>query len=184
MAINETADAIVVGATSEDAPGAAGAGAVYVFKLVGGVWTRDYDGDDDDAEGRIQPTGLDVGDSFGCAVDISGDRIIVGARGDDTEAADAGAAYVYEYDSEGVEWDPSATLYDETYSAPEIGWDVPSPSRAILPSWERSAMTTPGRTTRARRLSSTWRTQPPNASNRTDSMNSAAVLRRKGVRNR
>ena len=64
VAINETADAIVVGAPSESAGGTTWAGAAYVFKLVDGLWTRDYDGDEDDAEGRIQPAGLDFARQF------------------------------------------------------------------------------------------------------------------------
>ncbi|NQV07134.1 hypothetical protein HQ535_11315 [bacterium] len=49
------------------------------------------------------PHGTDVeSDGFGDAIDLSGDRLIVGATGEDTEGANAGAAYLYE--RSGTDW--------------------------------------------------------------------------------
>jgi hypothetical protein len=78
-------DYAVVGAYSEDT-GGADAGAVYVFKRTGTTWTE---------EAKIQASDKESADSFGSWVSISGDYIVVGAYGEDTGAAGAGAAYVF-----------------------------------------------------------------------------------------
>ena len=78
---------IVVGATAWDFIGDDNAGAAYIFTRNGTGWT--------------QQTELNGGSAynFGIAVDISGDTIIIGARGADVESTPrAGAAYVYRLD--------------------------------------------------------------------------------------
>ena len=113
VAIDDTGNTIVVGAPSEEASGAYYAGAVYVFKFIDGEWTRDYDGDDDKSEGRIQPTSLTQNDAFGSAVDVSGGRIIVGARGSDPYGTKPGALYLFDYDAPNTAWVP-ATFANQT----------------------------------------------------------------------
>ena len=75
---------IVGGAHSEDERGA-NAGAAYVFERCGeGCWTE--------TAKLLADDGTDQ-DAFGTSVAISGERIVVGAPGDDD---DRGAAYVFE----------------------------------------------------------------------------------------
>ena len=76
------------------------AGAVYVFDRVGGSWTE--------SETLYAPD-ADAGDWFGDAVSLRGDRLAVGAPGDDTRASDAGALYVFLRSS--GSWSLSAELY-------------------------------------------------------------------------
>ena len=75
---------VIVGAPNVDTPGD-DAGAVYV-----------YDADLGAALARLVPTDLGPGAVFGGAVSASGDLIAVSAEGDDTNGAEAGAAYVFD----------------------------------------------------------------------------------------
>lgn len=93
---------VVVGAILDDTL-ASNAGSVYVYDLAGGtptvpVLTLNH------------PT---AGDRFGYSVAISGTRIIVGARSNDTGATDAGSAYVYDLAS-GTPETPVAVLLNPT----------------------------------------------------------------------
>jgi hypothetical protein len=83
IAINESADALVLGVRSKDG----GRGAAYLFTRAVSSW----------AEGR-KLTGAQAatGDSFGTAVAISGETILCGASGVDRLADDAGAASYFE----------------------------------------------------------------------------------------
>ncbi|MES2707915.1 MAG: leucine-rich repeat protein, partial [Verrucomicrobiota bacterium] len=76
----------------------AGAGAVYVFVKNDGHWTQ---------QAYLKASNTGAGDNFGQSVGISGDRLIVGASGEDSSAAgingdqtdnkatDSGAAYIF-----------------------------------------------------------------------------------------
>ena len=75
---------VVVGALSDDT-GAQDAGAAYVFDATTGVLLRTL--------ANPMPA---AGDSFGSSVAVSGSMVVVGTPGDDTGAADAGAAYVFD----------------------------------------------------------------------------------------
>lgn len=102
-------DTLVVGAVGEDSNAtsvngnqtnnsASGAGAAYVFIRNGTTWTQ---------QAYLKPPNSGAGDGFGTAVAISGNTIVVGATGEDSNAtgvngnqtnntaADAGAAYVF-----------------------------------------------------------------------------------------
>jgi hypothetical protein len=78
-------DTIVAGAPQ----GVAGRGA-YAFTRSGTTWSQ---------QAKIQPDDLDAqpgfGDGFGSAVDLEGDRIVVGAPEDQEGAPWSGAAYFY-----------------------------------------------------------------------------------------
>ena len=79
---------LIVGAPFADIDGVSGQGAVYVFELVGGLWTQ--------AQKLTASDGVEF-DQFGCSVAISGDRLVVGAE----EApigtnSSQGAAYIFE----------------------------------------------------------------------------------------
>jgi len=77
----------VIGANSDDT-GATDAGSAYVYDLISGTPT---------VPARVlnNPSPA-VGDNFGVAVAIWGTRVVVGANLDDTGAANAGSAYVYD----------------------------------------------------------------------------------------
>jgi hypothetical protein len=80
-------DVIAVGANHADLPGNSEAGAVYVFLRTGTVWAQTQ---------RLSPS-LDVllGDHFGDSLAMSGNKVIIGASGDDTPQTSAGAVYVF-----------------------------------------------------------------------------------------
>jgi len=87
VSINSTGDRIVVGAYLEDT-GSPSAGSAYVYSRSGTTWTL---------EQEINNPSPVINDYFGSAVSINstGDRIVVGASGEDTGAGDAGSVYVY-----------------------------------------------------------------------------------------
>jgi hypothetical protein len=92
----------IAGSQLDDANGT-DSGSAYIFELVGGVWTQVT---------KLLPSGLDAvyeGDYFGGTVDIDGACAIVGASGDDDQAANAGAAYIYRRDAAG-HWNQEAKL--------------------------------------------------------------------------
>gem|GEM_PF-5241852 len=68
-------------------------GAVYIYKSNNGLWVE-----------QQKLTASDIGqdDDFGSSVKLSGNKMIVGAWGDDDMASGAGAAYLFEYD--GSDW--------------------------------------------------------------------------------
>ncbi len=92
-------DTIAAGAHGEDSSGAGvngsaqgdngapDSGAVYVFARSGIVWSQ---------QAYVKASNTKAGDYFSHgAVSISGDTMAVGARSEDTGAADSGAAYVF-----------------------------------------------------------------------------------------
>ena len=81
----------VVGATSDD-DGGTDTGSAYVYEYNGSAWIE---------TAKLTASDGAAGDAFG-TVDISGNRIAVGALGDDDGGTDAGSAYVYEYN--GTAW--------------------------------------------------------------------------------
>ncbi len=102
-------DTVVVGANGEDsnATGVGGeqgdnsapnAGAAYVFVRSGGLWSQ---------QAYLKASNTGAGDLFGWSVAVSGDTLVVGAYGEDSNgtgvggeqgnnlASDAGAAYIF-----------------------------------------------------------------------------------------
>ena len=130
-------DLIAVGAFSEDSSatgvngnqadnGALHSGAAYVFTRNGTVWSQ---------EAYLKASNTDAGDSFGWSVDISGDRVVVGASqewsnatGVDGDQSDnsqhwAGAAYLFERSL--GNWSQIAYLKaSNTEQNDQFGWDV------------------------------------------------------------
>ena len=115
-------DTLVVGTRSEDsnATGINGdqsdnsavqAGAAYVFTRSGAVWSQ---------QAYLKASNTDTNDRFGFSVAISGDTLVVGADGEDSNATgingdqsnnsagDAGAAYVFTRN--GTKWSQQAYL--------------------------------------------------------------------------
>lgn len=135
--VSAEGDSIVVGAFSEDSSatgvngnqadnGALHSGAAYVFTRSGTVWSQ---------QAYLKASNSEGGDSFGWSVDISGDRIVVGASQESSQATGvdgnqsdnsqhwAGAAYVFDR-SLGL-WGQTAYLKaSNTEDGDQFGWDV------------------------------------------------------------
>ena len=90
-------DRIVVGASGDDDNGS-GSGSAYVFEPDGaGGWSQTKLLASDGAGSGD----FDIGDRFGSSVAIAGDRVVVGAFGDNDNGRDSGSAYVFEADGAG-----------------------------------------------------------------------------------
>ena len=83
-------ESIIVGANHADLPGNSEAGSAYFYRRSGTVWTQ------------IQklipvqgPNGVILGDHFGDSAAMSGNKIAIGASGDDNPFTSAGAVYVF-----------------------------------------------------------------------------------------
>jgi hypothetical protein len=86
-AVAVSGDVAVVGAPSADLPGAANAGAAYVFVRSGAAWTFAQ---------KITASDAEVSDGFGSSLSLAGDELLIGSpRGDDVVVADAGAVYAF-----------------------------------------------------------------------------------------
>jgi hypothetical protein len=83
-------ETIVVGANHADLPGNSEAGSGYLFRRTGTVWAQTQ---------KFIPvqgtSGVILGDHLGESAAMSGDKIILGAPGDDTPFTAAGAVYVF-----------------------------------------------------------------------------------------
>ena len=90
-------DVAVVGAPGHDTPADLGTGGAWVFRF-----------NDNDSrwieEQELLASASESGDSFGDAIAFSGDTIVIGAYGDDDGpfGFNAGSAYVFRYNSEGL----------------------------------------------------------------------------------
>jgi hypothetical protein len=85
-------DTAVVGAHLNDDAGSS-SGSAYVFTRSGTTWTQ---------QAKLVAPDAATLDRFGFAVDIDGDTVVVGARDDDDNGTESGAAYVF--DRTGTTW--------------------------------------------------------------------------------
>ena len=81
------------------APEAGGTGAASVFRNEGEEWFEDD---------QLFASDAAADDEFGCAVGLSGEFIVVGAKGNDGGGDGAGAGYIFQHDGEG--WAEQAKL--------------------------------------------------------------------------
>lgn len=91
--------ALADGLLAVGAPGAAPAGAVYLYRVLDGAWQFE--------QTIVNPTPAE-GDRFGDSVTVDATRLVVGDPFDDAGSVDRGAAYAY--DNTGRNWQLSATL--------------------------------------------------------------------------
>lgn len=115
MAVAMSGSTIAVGAPGPAAAGPVG-GAVYTFEETAPgtwVWTSTH----------TDPSAVAY-DDFGDAValDAAGERLFVGAHGDDVGGNDAGRVEIFE-DLGGV-WTPTATLMPPAYAADHFGKEI------------------------------------------------------------
>jgi hypothetical protein len=94
-------DTLVVGAYG-DGPQVPFSGAAYVYRRSGEGWRP---------QSKLRPGRTTSLDEFGRAVSVSGNVVVVGARGDAERGPRAGAAYVFE--NEGAGWKQTAKLLPE-----------------------------------------------------------------------
>lgn len=95
-------DTIVVGASGRSSDNqTVGAGASYVFRRnEGKIWTE---------EAILLPSNVQAGQDFGISVDVSGERVVVGAPRDNSGGSNAGAAFVFHRENQTV-WRQAAKL--------------------------------------------------------------------------
>lgn len=119
-------DVIVVGALKGVQAQTIG-GAAYVFRRSGSTWTQ---------EAKLVALDPAYHDYFGRAVSVSGDTVIVGAKGDDEKGTDAGAAYLFERDTLGA-WQQVKKLMPSSLTpGDEFGYAVGiDMRRAIAGAW-------------------------------------------------
>lgn len=88
FAVGLDGDTAVFGAYSASTPAGGGAGAAYVFTRTGTAWNQ---------QAKLIASDGMAGDSFGDAIAVSGDTVIVGVPGSDVPSGytQAGAAYVF-----------------------------------------------------------------------------------------
>ncbi|MBP46992.1 MAG: hypothetical protein CMH53_03555, partial [Myxococcales bacterium] len=118
---------VVVGAYGDDDKGAS-LGSAYVYeRQANGTWTQ--------ATKLVAKNGA-AGDDFGRSVAISGDRIVVGAYGDDDKGSNSGSAYVYERQKDGT-WSQVSKLVAKDGAANDrFGASVSiSSDRALVGTW-------------------------------------------------
>jgi len=89
---------VLVGAWRDD-HGAVDSGSAYLFERDGDGWLL---------TAKLAPGIPSAGDFFGYAVALDGELALIGARGDDGQGNDAGAAYLYERD--GGAWSSGTKL--------------------------------------------------------------------------
>jgi hypothetical protein len=110
-------DRLLVGAKVGDAANADDTGAAYLFERdAQGAWSE---------VAKLAANDPDVGDEFGHAVALDGDRAVVGAIGGSRAGIDdTGAAYVFELDPQGA-WGQIAKLTaDDTLADERFGFAV------------------------------------------------------------
>ncbi|MGA9278338.1 FG-GAP repeat protein [Ilumatobacter sp.] len=113
VSVAVSGDTIVVGAVFDDDKGAL-SGSAYVFQS---------DGAGGYAETKLTASDATPGDLFGSSVAVSGDTIVVGARGDDDNVSESGSAYVYEPDGVGGYTETKLTATDAAAND-YFGWSV------------------------------------------------------------
>lgn len=86
IAVHRADDTVVIGTESSSGVGGT-AGSAYVYDHGSGTWSFQQ---------KLEPSDLVPGDRFGASVAVDGQRIVVGAPGDDTMAPEAGSWYLFE----------------------------------------------------------------------------------------
>lgn len=120
---------LIAGRPAFDVAGVFNVGAAYVYERANGTWTL--------ADKLLASDGFQL-DNFGCAVDVRGNRALVGARYDDDRGTSSGAAYVFE--RIGGVWTERAKLVASDGAAGDLaGWSVAlGDDVAVVGAWGRS----------------------------------------------
>ena len=106
-------NAVVIGAQGDDDNGD-GSSAAYVFTRSEAGWIQ---------QNKLTAEDGAAGDQFGGSVALSGDMALIGARRDDDNGDDSGAAYVFT--RSGSDWSQQAKLTAPDGAADDVfGWSV------------------------------------------------------------
>ena len=147
-AISLAGDLLCVGAPGRD-DGAVNAGAVYVYRLVSGIWTL---------EAKLLAANPAAGDRFGRAVHHEADTIVVGTPLADHPANDAGAVELFQLVS--GNWEQQAVLFDPAGAARDhFGTSVrlEAPVLAVgVPDRDRGAVRNVGTVELFREIAGNW----------------------------
>jgi len=112
-AVAISGDYAISGAAGDDDSGFS-SGSAYMYHRNGVTWTQ---------TAKITASDAISGDLFGGSVAIDGDRIAIGARGDDNGFANSGSVYVYE--RVGSAWSGETKLIaSDEEGDDELGWSV------------------------------------------------------------
>jgi len=98
-------DTAIIGADMDDNTGI-DSGSASVFVRNGTIWAQ---------QARLVADDAGAGDYFGFSVFISGNTAVIGARGDDAQGGDSGAAYIFT--RTGTNWSQQAKLNAEDAGA-------------------------------------------------------------------
>jgi len=90
--VSLSGDTALIGSLFDD-DNSSSSGSTYIFiRDASGVWSQHT---------KLIAADGEAKDYFGASVAISGDTILIGAKGDDDSGSDAGAAYLYQRDNSG-----------------------------------------------------------------------------------
>lgn len=92
-AVSLSGDRALIGAYLDNENGTQ-SGAAFVYDFYDSAWFQTQ---------KLLSSLQSDGDLFGCAVSLSGDRAVIGAKDDDSIGSNSGAAYVFDYD--GQNWE-------------------------------------------------------------------------------
>jgi hypothetical protein len=141
-------DTIAVGAPHDGQ-----AGATYVFTRVGGPWKEQQ---------KLRPSGGSAGATFGSAVALSQETLVVGATDDSTEVDRAGSAYIFV--RSGTTWSQQQRLVPSPASSgASVGFAVALQGDEVLLGAPRVAsivsfaQTDPGEVFAFRRTGQSWK---------------------------
>lgn len=98
LKVSISGDIAIVGAMRDDDNGNE-SGSAYVFRYDGSQWQQ---------EAKLLPADGAAEDGFGSSVSVSGNVVVVGARGNDDKGEGTGSAYVFRFD--GTQWGQEAKL--------------------------------------------------------------------------
>ena len=90
----------IIGAYGDD-DNRSKSGSAYIYRYTGSVWVK---------EAKLIASDGDVNDYFGLTVAVSGNYVVIGANEDDDMGSNAGAAYIFAYDTDTGKWNQQAKL--------------------------------------------------------------------------
>ena len=123
VSMSSDGNSVIVGANYDDISSNSDQGSAYIYKYNSGTSSWD--------ETKLIASDGGAGDLFGYSVAISGDgnKVIVGAYGDDTlgsnpTPSDSGSAYIYKYNSGTSSWDETKLTASDAAAGDLFGYSV------------------------------------------------------------
>lgn len=116
--------AAVAGRNDAADQGSESGGAVYVFRRTNGTWRQEAKLTASDWVRFKSCDGFEIGNNFGSALAIDGNRLAVGARTDCDPSELAGAVYVFRRASDGTWIEEAKLVGTDVRSGDQFGWSV------------------------------------------------------------